>query len=440
MATTESEQLPPKVQRELLRDEIRDLELVLIAGIISALVLGAIAFVADATQVLNIQTQDTLTLAFVALAVAAGGWGFLRWLPYPRQIAWLTLLSYTVLVTLVVHFTGGPQTPMPSLYLLVIVASAFVLGRGGATVVAVSSSISYGILLGLEYAGLIPIYQIWELDFQPQGKAILFIINWVAVSTPALLTAFLCGSLAEQLKTRNVELKRSEQVRQAFTELMVHDLRNPLTVLLGVLDLILMLLGGSFTEDQRRLVENARRSGHLMLGLISDMLDLAKMEAGQLQLKPQPVDLQTLVRESAEQVRVYAEREELTLEIELADAMPRLEADRQLVERVLANLLSNAIKHTSSGGRINVTTRLDHGYAMVRVSDTGEGIPPEQIDRIFEKFGQVDQKGFQRQGTGLGLTFCKMAVEAHEGKIWVESTLGVGSVFIFTLPLKVVRE
>lgn len=436
MATSETPAVPQIGRTELAGEDIHDLEWVLSAGVVSALVLGFIAFLADATQVLSIPTQETLILAAATGAVAVAAWSVLRIFPHPRPIAWGVLLIYTIIITIAVHFTGGPQTPMPALYLLVIVAAAFVLGLGGAIMVAVAGCIAYAVLLGLEFAGLVPIYSIWNIPFEPQGKGILFMVNWLVVATPAGLTAFLCGSLANQLKARNIELRRSEQVRQAFTELMVHDLRNPLTVLLGVLDLILMLLASSLTEDQRRLVDNARRSGHMMLGLISDMLDLAKMEAGQLQLKLQAVDLHELVRASVEQIRVYAEREELKVEMYLGDALPRLEGDRQLLERVLANLLSNAIKHTPSGGRITVSTSLeDSGVVMVRVTDTGEGIPPDHLDKIFEKFGQVEQK-FQRRGTGLGLTFCKMAIEAQQGQIWVESALGVGSTFIFTLPFK----
>jgi signal transduction histidine kinase len=422
------------------RDEVHDLELMLSAGLVSALVLGFLAFLVDATKIINLPSQETLILAALTGLVAAVGWGLLRIIPYPRQLAWGILLIYTVIVTLAVHFTGGPQTPMPSLYLLVIVAAAFVLGRGGAFVIALACGVGYALLLGLEFGGLVQIYPIWGTPFDPKGKGVLFFVNWLAVITPAGLTAYLCGTLAQQLKARNAELKLSEQARQAMTELVVHDLRNPLTVLLGVLDLILMLLGAHFTEDQRRLVENARRSGQMMMGLISDMLDIAKMEAGLLQLKPQALDIQALVRVSAEQVRVYAEREELRLELTLGEPLPRIEADQQLIERVLANLLSNAIKHTSAGGRIAVFTELDHNsFILVRVTDTGEGIPLEQANKIFEKFGQVEQKGYQRRGTGLGLTFCKMAVEAHNGHIWVESALGVGSSFNFRLPLKVAK-
>jgi signal transduction histidine kinase len=144
-----------------------------------------------------------------------------------------------------------------------------------------------------------------------------------------------------------------------------------------------------------------------------------------------------MLRDAATQAKVPAEQLRLTLEVSVNGALPEVEADQQLIQRVLANLVGNAIAHTPPGGRITLAARPEPaGHVTFSVRDTGQGIPLEQQQRIFEKFAQVESGGTRRRGTGLGLTFCRMAVDAHGGRIWVESKVGAGSTFAFTLPVK----
>jgi signal transduction histidine kinase len=235
---------------------------------------------------------------------------------------------------------------------------------------------------------------------------------------------------------RHQQLLNLDRVRKELVEMLVHDLRNPLTVLLGVLDVVNLVLGDRLTDEQRQLLGNARRSGHFMRVMIGDMLDVAKLEAGKFVLKPALLDVPAMLTDTVAQTRTLAELEGLTLRIDAPGPLPMVMADRVLIERVLANLVSNAIKHTPPGGAITLSAHLNGANALeVRVHDTGEGIPPEQQRVIFEKFGQVDRDRVQRRGTGLGLTFCRMAVEAHHGRIWFESTQDSGSTFVFSLPM-----
>jgi len=420
-------------------DEIYDLRLVLSAGGVSALALGMVALVAERTGALALPAPQSVLLAILGGVVTLAGWIALLTRKRTHHIAWALLVAYMLLITAAIHYTGGPQTPMPALYLLVVVAAAFVLGPRGALSIAGASVAAYGILLALEYTGILPTYSIWQIPFDVHGKGVLLAVNWLAVAIPALLTAFICGSLAQRIKMRNQELSASERSRKEMVESLVHDLRNPLTVLLGTLELINMVLGQTLDDEQRGLIDSARRSGHSLLVMIGDMLDVAKLEEGQLTLKPQLLDTAALLREAMEQFRVYAELAGMSLEFKVNGPLPRVEADPQLIQRVIANLVSNAIRHTPAGGRITLSTSVSRdksfGSVAVSVSDTGEGIPLDQQARIFERFGQVEQDGFERRGTGLGLTFCKMAVEAHHGRIWVESTPGKGSTFTFLLPV-----
>jgi signal transduction histidine kinase len=418
-------------------DEARDLQLVLLAGGMSALALGLVGLLALRTPVLNIPAYPTLVLAslialtsIVARAALMVGWP-------ARLLAWVVLSLNTVFVTAAVHFTGGPQTPMPGLYLLVIAAAAFVLGTSGAIYITAGSLLAYAALLILEYAGVLPVIEIWNVEFNAGERGLLLGVNWLAVAIPAVISAYMSGSLAHRLRARTAELRQSEQARKVLVELMVHDLRNPLTVLVSTLELIQITASKALAPDMVDMVINARRSGTVMAGLISDMLDIARLEAGQLVLKPQRIDVPALLREAVSQAKVPAEQLRLNVTVTANGALPEIVADQQLIQRVLANLVGNAITHTPPGGSITLEAQPEPtGYITLSVRDSGQGIPLEQQQRIFERFAQVERGGTRRRGTGLGLTFCRMAVEAHRGRIWVESKPGAGSVFAFTLPVQ----
>jgi len=418
-------------------DESRDVQLVLIASGMSALALGAIGLLALSNPDLNVPGYPTLVLAgVIALAAILGRAGLMAGWPH-RALAGVMLLLNTVFVTGAVHFTGGPQTPMPGLYLLVIVGAAFILERYGVVYVTAASLLAYGALLGLEYAGILPVVDIWNVAFDARGRGVLLAANWAAVAIAALAAAYMSASLAQRLRGRNAELRQSEQARKVLVELMVHDLRSPLTVLLSTLDLLQTTAAKALSGNLVELISNARRAGTVMAGLISDMLDIARLETGQLALKPQRIHVPTLLREAALQGKVPAEQLHLKLVVADNGDLPEVEADQQLIQRVLANLVGNAITHTPPGGTITLDARPEPaGYVTLSVRDTGQGIPKEQQQRIFERFAQVERGGTRRRGTGLGLTFCRMAVDAHHGRIWVESEPERGSTFAFTLPIK----
>jgi signal transduction histidine kinase len=196
-----------------------------------------------------------------------------------------------------------------------------------------------------------------------------------------------------------------------------------------------MMLDGVMNEDQLRLLETSRRSSETLLNLVNDILDINKMEAGKLQLIAQPVDINRMLTENAEAVRILTELEGQNLHLDLSASLPDVICEERLISRVVSNLLSNAIKHTPDGGTITLASRMQNDdYVAISVADTGYGIPVEYREHLFEKFSQA--KGEEQRGTGLGLTFCRMTVEAHGGKIWAESELEKGSTFTFTLPVK----
>jgi NtrC-family two-component system sensor histidine kinase KinB len=237
--------------------------------------------------------------------------------------------------------------------------------------------------------------------------------------------------------TEEIELAR---LREDLTHMLVHDLRSPLTVLNGSLEMIEnALTDEAAAEKTGFLLDMAHKSSDRMLRLVNELLDISKLESGQLTVHPEPVDMETLLRDIATRLAPPATAAHITIEISADPDLPPLNVDPEFIGRVLNNLLDNAIKFTPDDGHVHLWARLDPESVpttmLVGVSDTGPGIPPEEHPRLFEKFQQVSSVTGRRVGTGLGLPFCKLAIEAHGGQIWVESEVGKGSTFVMRLPV-----
>jgi NtrC-family two-component system sensor histidine kinase KinB len=244
--------------------------------------------------------------------------------------------------------------------------------------------------------------------------------------------------------TEEIELNR---LKDDLTHMLVHDLRSPLTVLSNSLT----LMGEAFTEGDPQLFDAvtriAKQTGERMLTLINALLDISELESDQLELACEAVDVRSLLQESIAQFSSLAASAQVTLETSIARDLPALYVDLSLVARVLSNLLDNAVRFSPSGGRVRLWARSGGRSApdhlLIGVSDEGPGIPREERDRVFEKFYRGSSVRASRSGSGLGLAFCKLAVEAHGGNIWVESPsndvdtakMGPGSTFVLTLPV-----
>ena len=241
---------------------------------------------------------------------------------------------------------------------------------------------------------------------------------------------------ARQLREDYRRLQELEALRDDLTHMIVHDLRTPLTSLISGMQAVRLL--GEMNAPQRECFEIAVGGGHTLLGMINDLLDISKMEYGALALASEEVALADLTGRAARQVLSLAGQDRKEVRWECPSVLPLLVADGGKLERVLVNLIGNALKFSPDGGCVTVSIRPDaeERHLVFSVADRGIGIPEEAFIRIFEKFGQVEVGARDRRpSTGLGLTFCKLVVDAHGGRIWVESEVGAGSTFHFTLPL-----
>jgi signal transduction histidine kinase len=243
---------------------------------------------------------------------------------------------------------------------------------------------------------------------------------------------------AKRLEQLNADLDAAMKSKDQFLSNISHELRTPLNSIIGFTDLLLTQdLGPALSEQQRDFLETVARNGRHLLELINELLDLQRIAAGRMELKPEPLALAELLQEAASSVQAQVQKRghELVLSAPPADLCVR--ADRGRVRQVLLNLLSNAIKFTQDGGRITLSGGVSNGGAEARiaVTDTGIGIAPEDQPKLFKEFSQLDASASRKyEGTGLGLALSRRLVELHGGEIGVESEMGKGSTFWFTLP------
>jgi PAS domain S-box-containing protein len=228
------------------------------------------------------------------------------------------------------------------------------------------------------------------------------------------------------------EAELATRARDQMLGIVAHDLRNPLNTILMASELLEEVLASD--EKKSRQVKMVRRAGKQMNHLIQDLLDVKRIENGRLAVEPRAVRAIALLNEAVEMLRSLATARGLELALDESDELPMVKADAQRIHQVFSNLIGNAIKFTPRGGRISVSGKQRGSDVYMGVTDTGPGIPAEQLPHVFGQFWQAT--GADRRGIGLGLAIAKGIVEAHEGRIWVESTLGEGSSFYFTLPVQ----
>jgi two-component system phosphate regulon sensor histidine kinase PhoR len=231
------------------------------------------------------------------------------------------------------------------------------------------------------------------------------------------------------------ELRRLERVRRDFVANVSHEFKTPLTAIRGFAE---TLLSGALEDaDHRaRFVEIIREHAERLTRLTDDLLQLSKMEAGQFALEFKPVDAAELLTSCMDTARFSAEQKKLKIELHCPPKMPAVRGDAGRLRDAIQNLLDNAVQYTPPGGRIVVSANAKNGDVVFDVSDNGIGIPQADLERIFERFYRVDDaRSREAGGTGLGLAIVKHIVEAHTGRIWVESTVGEGSSFHFSIPI-----
>ena len=305
--------------------------------------------------------------------------------------------------------------------------------RGWIAAEGIQAFAGFPLLVGEQLLGVLAIFNQEPIDRDTVELLTLYAQHAATAIQEANLF-YLATEQTARLEAVNAELNRANQHKSEFLANVGHELRTPLNAILGFSQLLLEGDGGVLTQDQRQDVEIVAENGRHLLGLINDLLDISKLEAGKAQLHRGEVDVEALVLECIESVSSLARTKKLALSSEVGNEIGQVFGDRPKIKQVLLNLLGNALKFTETG---SVALRVERQGTDIcfSVTDTGIGVRPEDRDRIFESFqqGNSGQSG-KYQGTGLGLSISRRLVEMHGGRIWVKSAPGEGSTFTFIIP------
>lgn len=243
------------------------------------------------------------------------------------------------------------------------------------------------------------------------------------------------------LTQANTELRKLNDEKNKFVGMAAHDLRNPLIVIRGFSEFLIDQASQAEQDAALEMLATIKSSSEFMLALVNDLLDIAKIESGTLELKPVPTDLVALIQHNIALNRILAERKKIDILFDPGEKLPTsvrgILLDPQKIEQVLNNLIANAVKYSDHGSTVRVTLSMLDGAVLIQVQDHGQGIPEDEIEKLFRPFQTARTAAADgEKSTGLGLTIVRRLVEGHGGKVWVESEYGKGSTFCVSLPMR----
>jgi two-component system, NtrC family, sensor kinase len=270
---------------------------------------------------------------------------------------------------------------------------------------------------------------------QETGSFAPEVVNLLQTFATQSVLAIQNARLFREIEDKSRQIEAANRHKSEFLANMSHELRTPLNAIIGFSEVLGERLFGELNEKQAEYTDDILTSGRHLLSLINEILDLSKVEAGRMELELTSFDLPLAIDNARTFVRERATKHGITLDVAVDERLGDYVGDERKIKQILLNLLSNAVKFTPEAGRIGINAKQTDGAVEISVSDTGIGIAPEDQPKIFEEFRQVGSDyAHKSEGTGLGLTLAKKFVELHGGRIWVESEVGKGSKFTFTLP------
>ncbi len=371
-----------------------------------------------------------------------------------------------IALTVILHFTGGIENPFLFYFVFHIILASIALPYTAVYLLATAAILMLTLLVGLEYSGAIPHVNLEGFatpTLYKQGSYIAAVLASVATILygSAYMATAISGELRKrqrqvvqlserllQEKTRELEKSSKEIVKLAeeknrflrFLGIAAHDLKAPLAAIQSYIGVMLGGFSGELTEKQNNMLQRSSVRITELLRLISDLLDIPRIETGQLVQEMKEISLRQAVRNCLDDQRKLAKEKGVKLKVELPETLPKIRGSSPRLQQVITNLVNNAVNYTTEG---TVTLRVKEGDndIHVEVMDTGIGIPPGDLPRVFDDFFRASN--VEIKGTGLGLSIAKRIVESHGGKIWVESPCpesSIGSKFTFTLPKKSERS
>ena len=375
----------------------------------------------------------TNTLSYVSL----------RYEIFVLELAGLNVVADLLAMTGAVYFTGGPESPLFAIYGIEISIVALLTNRGTTVLVGTSAIALYGTMVLLVRSRLLPALPTPATTAGGITGAYIVIellLVVVVLGVPTFYTAAILKVLRDKehaLEERNRELVEASKHKSQFMANVTHELRTPIHGICGLSDLVSAGIYGPVSEKQKDAQQKIKRSAKALLGLIDDLLQLARSDAGKITFTVSRVDLGELLPSVVASVRcMQGTKGQQRIELELEERLPPVFTDRGKLTQILNNLLANAVKFTPDGGVITLRARARRADAVeLSVEDTGVGIPAAELGKIFEAFHQVDATAEREYGgAGLGLSLVHRLVEVMGGEVRVASVEGSGSTFTVTLP------
>ena len=379
-----------------------------------------------------------------------------------RRYSYIYIVLDLATLTILLHFTGGIENPFIFFFVFHIIAASIVLHYRVVYSLATLAILMVMLLVGLEYVGVIPHVNLAGFaapTLYKEGSYILAVL--AALAAVLYATTYMATAVSGELRKRQREVvqlreellkEKTRELEQASMEIVkleeernrflrffstaAHDLKAPLAAIQGFLWVMLGGFSGELTDKQRNMLERSSRRINELLNLISNLLDIPRIETGQIVQEMKEVSLREAVRRSLDDLRNVAKEKGVKLKVELPQSLPKIRGSSPRLQQVITNLVGNAINYTPEGV-VTIRVREGGNDIWTEVIDTGIGIPADDLPRVFDDFFRGSN--VETRGTGLGLSIAKRIVEAHGGRIWVESPCpesNAGSKFIFTLPRK----
>ena len=432
-------------------------------------IVGVIAITAVATQGFGI-SFPTLPILLVVTVIALYNLALWRYaerleeedasdvIPKVRRYVWVQSAADLVATTAIIHYAGGVENPLFLYYVFHVILASIILPYRSAYMLATFAVVLFTSLVGLEYLQIIPHVHLEGLmppDLYLQTPYVLAVIFGFGTTLyiSAYLTTAIAGELrkrqretvalrdrllieAEELQNANEELIKLDRLKTYFLAMASHDLKTPLAAVQSYLQVLLGGFVGELNEEHGRMLQRCSERIQELFDLINRFLDLAQIEKGRVVEEMEIVCIGGMLNSCVDEVNVLAAEKSQRLSAEIAEDLPSIYCSENHLKQVVANLLSNGVKFTPEGGTITLCAREMEDQIEVSVSDSGIGVPPEDLPHMFEQFFR-GKGAAAAKGTGLGLSIAKRIVEAHHGKIWVESPYAEGQPgarFVFTLP------
>ena len=412
---------------------------------------GVLVFAVVGSKLLQLQFAIG-PFVFIGIFIALYNAGFLLLAHKVQPVGkWTDRFASTqvaidlLVLSVLMHFGGGIENPFLSYFLFHTIIAAILLPRHKANLQVLLASICIVTLAIAEFTGLLPHHHIVGLlpvepELYDNWKFVTVVV--FAFVTTLFIAAFYASSIAQRLHERekqlaqaNAVLAEQDRIKSQYVMRVAHDLRGPAGTITSCLKLVTLGMTGPIPAKALDMVQRAQHKSEYLGHLIRDLLSLSRIKAAKT-IPKTAVELPEIISQVFEGLQMRAADKDLTLEQKLPAALPVVYGNADAIFELFSNLVTNSVKYTPIGGRVELSASNTGDEVLLKVQDNGVGIPAEAIPNIFEEFYRADNvKAEAMEGTGLGLSIVRQILNAHGGKIWVESEQGKGTTFSFTLPV-----